>query len=534
MNLRFGPIPAWAAPLVAASAVACEPWGTPELSTDPVNPEPTLGAVVLSPGVLEFGAVSALEDQPQSQIFTITNTSQAWVTVHQYDELVALEGTPSGAFTVLADPVFQLGPEESQDLLASFKPGTESDYLAELRINQGADVLRLSGRGTAPLVAVSTGSPSGVPVGCSRAIPIEISNQGSEPLLVQDAWISGTSTFLAPEFVPFELAPTEHNTLYADFAPGWDGTGGTFEAELHIQTNDPATPYTSVQLSELVYPGDQVTERFIYAPGVETDVLLLVDTGGVMAAHVDKGRAAVEALIDRYESGAVDYQAVGIGGASACPSHTPTLLHPDLPYWDILDGLGSPFDAPYGPGSDQLLTHALAALDQTGTGGCLEGFLREGAHLQLIIVAGTAESSGTVAGDLAAALEDLAPQAASVEVSVLIGTEESPACGVAYGQGYAEAALLTGGVIQDLCAASWEDAFERFGLSAVERSEGGLSAPLPRPAVQETLTVKADGITYEDWSYDAEAQALVFPAHSPPPSGSEVVVDYIAQVECPD
>ncbi|MDP6933128.1 MAG: hypothetical protein QGG40_09435, partial [Myxococcota bacterium] len=85
----------------------------------------------------------------------------------------------------------------------------------------------------------------------------------------------------------------------------------------------------------------------------------------------------------------VDLQATVATGDSECPATeiVSSELHPLLQAEALAAGL----EGSSGSGSDRLLSHAIAVLGHDAGGDCMEGFLRDGARLDLLIIAGTAD-----------------------------------------------------------------------------------------------------------------------------------------------
>jgi hypothetical protein len=121
-----------------------------------------------------------------------------------------------------------------------------------------------------------------------------------------------------------------------------------------------------------------------------------------------------------------------------------------------------------------------------------------------------------------------------VQIAAIIGPFDE-SCPDAYsGHRYAEAALLTGGLLGKICDANWDTMLGDLGLNAI----GILEAfTLSEPAETESIHVFVDLQTgvpeYEvptgdvnGWTYDWTYQTLQFHGTAVPPRGSVIRVEY--------
>lgn len=508
---------------------------------DPLGPIPARGsetgtyaqdALVVSPGEIDFGTVSVLRQGYATSRFTVTNAGAAPVTVHGQDEVVSDDPASRDAFAVAADPIFQLGPGESQDFLVTFRPSTDATYAGELRINYGIETIELYGVGSAPVASLALTDLSATPVGCTTNGTLTVSNAGSEPLELGAPKVSGADAedFTVGEPDRTRLRSGEELDLSVDFAPSADGHG-LRDATITLPTNDPLRPEASIAVEALGYEGEQVTERFTYAPGVDADWLFVVDTSGVMSAYLVRARDAMESLVGALDDGKVNLHAAVVSDGATCPTTTPAWVTSDDPRSERVDTLEDGFRGNGGQGSTTLLDEAASALDEA-SGGCLDGFLRQDAQLHVVVVAGSGDASPLTVEAQLAALEHAAPDASDVVVSAIIATTSNECAGVDYGAGYADAAVLTGGVIGDLCDENWTDTFAMLANVSILAGQGGLTHELEQLPVVDTLEVKVDGVPWSDWTYDEAANAIVFSDPGAPDAGSTVQISYMAATPC--
>lgn len=522
--------------LVAAQTAlvlaACEPlqttWetGSPEMDVEQ-------DALVVSPAAIDFGSVSALGWGRLDVPFTVTNAGTGPIAVHGHDEVVVLSGEDAGAiFEVDAEPYFELLPGETRDLAVRFVPPTEGSWTGEIRVNYGIETLALSGEGRAPVTSVEVEGAPPAAFGCASEGRVRLHNVGNEPMRIDRLGVLDGTDWQVEARSNVELEPGGTLETPVVFQPAWTGApGGARDTLLEFRTNDPLRPNLQVPLEGLAYEGALVVETFDYAPGIDADLLFVADTSGVMSAYVQFAEGALPAMLNAMDAGAVEQNLAALTTASNCPVSQPPWM---TDRWSVVartDLLMATLGGEAGTRNDRLIDYAADALS-AGAATCLSGFLRPGAQLHVVVIAGRAEGSDRDADVLRALLEDVAPDAGEVVVSAVISTNSSDCGGVAYGAGYAELALSTGGEVVDLCGDDWAAGFERIGTGIALDGRGALTRPLDRQPLLESLRVKVDGVTFEGWTYDATANAVRFAEETAPDAGSAVEISYMNAVDC--
>jgi len=513
---------------------ACEPWG-PRTESEDTSAIADDEALVLSPALLDLGRVRVGQDAPVVAEFTVQNVGPTARTVHGHDEAVTLAGPDDVAFQIDSEePFFTLQPGESRTFSAVFDPPGDGDWVSEIRLNYGIEVLRLRGSGQAPVLQVTSPYIPSVPIGCSESFDVRVENTGRERLRIESpALVDGVDFSLAVALPALAVAPGGGVDLRLRFGPGWQAPAdSTRTARLMLPTNDPQQGEVGLPLQAFAWAGSEVVETFSFHARSQADVLFVADTDGVMSAHVDKAQAAIGDFLGALDEANVSLHAAVVTGASACPSTSPRWVGDDAPLWQRETVLQDGFEGLSGPDAERLLALAVAALEQDVPGGCLEGFRREGAALHVVVVSGGPDEGGLAPGDALAALAAVHPNAREVVVSSVIATESTGCGGAAYGEGYAEAAVGSGGEIVDLCEADWTTGFERVAARSHAGVDGGLSLPLVDGVLLESVSVNVDGASWTNWEHDAEAGALVFPAETAPEPGSDVRVRYRLGVDC--
>lgn len=496
--------------LLPALLVGCEPFGPwPGASEDSGALQG--GRIVVSPARIDFGRVSVTGDGAATGTLTLYNLGDAPETVTGHDEVLGCAD-----FTVAADPILELGPGAELDLLVTFAPRTEETCVAELLVQPAEEVVRLEGLGAAPVLDADDATFDPVVLGCVGTGIVTVRNAGSEPLALASAEVH--SDEFAVGVLPGELAPGASGEIAVTFTPAGGGNRGT---TLLLESNDPAAPSAAVALSGLGYEGERVTETFRYRPTNPTDVLFVVDTGGVVGARAGQADSAIEAYVDLLRETNVDYQVAALSGASTCPPSTPFATRSDtsIVAERVLDhGLrGDP-----GDWDNDLLGLALAALEETGAGACLEGFRREDADLQVVVVTDSPSAENPVVQ--AETLEAALGEDATLLIAGLLPLSD---CGEP-AEDYAQVAERWGGDVEDVCASDWTDAFLTF--ASLPEADEPVRFWLAEEPVVSSIEVRVEGTAWTDWSWDDGAVA--FDGEDQPLLGAEVEVEYVSAVAC--
>jgi hypothetical protein len=512
-------------PLLAL--VACEPWG--QALPDPDSPRLGQEALVVSPSSLDFGDLSVLEDGYASASFTIMNGGTETLTVHGYDEVAGDEDV----FSVAGDPYMELAPGNSQTMLVTFRPLTEAQYWGELRINYGVETLDLAGTGQAPVLVVDRPTVPSVAVGCSGSFPLTVRNAGSEQLEVDGILLSDSTEYSVVDDSPSSLPTGETRTVEVVFSPV---NGAWRSTSLAVTSNDPLWPDdqpATVVLEGLGVAGATATESFVYAPETAVDVLFVVDSSGIMGALLDRADEALVAWEEQLSTGNVDLHTAVLTGGSLCPTTSPTWLDGTEDSESRVALLQAGFNGSEGQWSDQLLDLAVSALrTETEVGGCLEGFLRAGAELQVVLVTGQADQGALDPDESLAALTAVAADNSAVRVSAVMATTSEGCDGTTYGDGYADVVVSSGGRVVDLCDSSWASGFQALADDCVLSGAGALTYELEAIPVVATLSVTVDGAQGDSWSYDAAANSVVFTAEHAPDVGADIVASYMLAQAC--
>ena len=513
------------------SLIACEPFGPIE-SVILSGPESGFNAetpLLVSPSLLDFGEVVvndlASSAVPHQEVL-VTNLGQQEVPVYGYADI------SGGDFYVDAAPYFTLLPGEGAVLPVFFSPRTDQHYDASFSIVGGTTPVQVTGHGRAPVVEVVTDEPVGVAVGCTETFLATVSNQGSEPLQVDSIGLRDGEDYEIVDLPPLPavLAPGEHLSVSLRFDHVFSWTDPSEQEDaLIVQSNDPLMPEAWAVFDIQPIRGSEVNKELNYYPDTQTDLMIMVDNTGVMSSRISLAEDAFPVLVETLLDANVDLHATVVTGASSCSAG---IITSDAGETAVTDFLVSGLSGMSGSGSSALLSHAALAIEESVTGGCLEGLLRKGALLHVVVISGGDEQSSLTSGQLVEMLHGGAPLSDALIISAIVGTDPGGCMGLTYGGSYLNAARLTNGIQASACSDDWSPAMEELALLSAQRAEGGMSMSLDPLPVAQTLRVTVNGGEYIHWRFDEETASLIFPKEQAPEVGSMVEVSYLMSDEC--
>ena len=470
--------------------LACDPLspgaGLPEGWEPPVDK----GQLRLERDSLDFGTLSVLNDDPVTKTVMVSNAGSGTLSLAG----LALVHGDAEAFVVDAPALVQLAPGESTPVTVTFQPTEDGVFEASV-VPNGVRELRFRGVATAPAARLLADEDSlgVVPVGCTAETSVVLLNEGSELLLIDSLEIEGTSAHTLGQ-APSELEPGAVAVLLLTLEPLLPGAAS---ATLRLHSNDPAGP-RSIGIDALATSGGSNRESVDWLPPASADLLFVVDNEAVSRGLLVEAQAEARILFDMLALGSVDWRVSAVDGAACHATYDPWLASSVYSPSQAGPALAFAFSGA-APGDDGLLDMALEALGETGSGGCLEGFFRDGAQHHVVLVGPREEGSTATVGDLQAALPDLV-------VSAVMG-EGTGGCEHA-GAG-AEAAELTDGLFWDLCDGDWDTLYTRLARSAWGWGDGPMVIePEETPALNTLRLSTEDGRDLTAWAWNGEAVVL--------------------------
>lgn len=490
--------------------IGCHPIGTIPDHDDASKADTE--RIAVTPAEIIFPTVSVNQEISVTRSFSVTNLGATRVTVTGQDE-------PTGPFRVAATPLLTIDAGETVLVDVEFAPETDGRWESTLVIQPGAETVHLEGEGTAPVAAAEDLNFDPVVLGCTGTTTGTVRNNGREALTFSGA-VVGSDEFSVVGF-PTSISPDGTDVVELSFTPQG---GGPRSTSLVLSTNDPAHPELAVTVDALAYEGERVNESFYYAPSNPTDILFVVDTGESMAKRLGAAGTAIKGFVDAIRTTNVDYHVASLGSASSCPEAIPGFTTRSDTSLETEAGLEQGFAEAPGSWEDDLLDLAAAALDQAIVDGCLAGYRREEADLHVIAI--TDGPAATSLDDAVDTLRRRVTGEASFRLSALVALGS---CGVD-GDIWEDAVASTGGVADDLCESDWGPAFLDF--SELPPGADPVTYPLAEVPVPSTVSVTVEGTDFDLWSYDAQANAVVFDGTAVPALGAQVEIQYVLAVAC--
>jgi hypothetical protein len=468
------------------------PWEA--IENDSVPPE---DRIILSPTTLDFGLVS----ESATLSFSVYNLTDTEITLTGQDNPI---GDPG--FYVDAEPLLPIPAGSELEIPVVFTPPQDGKANARLQLLPLEKDLTLVADGSTPTISLGEPDISQTVAGCDRVGNLPITNNGRENLTIESTSFTSSEFTLAS--APGTVFPGTTAFLEFLFTPEGPGQRGT---SLQLHSNDPATPLVGTIISALSYEGSPVEEHFYYYPTNPTDILFLVAADSTTSANTEAAASYVAAL----RSNNIDYQLTALSGNSSCPSDLPAFSTRTDTSLQTSSLISQAFREGPGGYDSSLLSLALAALDQTDAGECLEGFRRADADLEIVLISGQ-EGSYTQQQ-----LEQLGTAESMTRISGLLPV----GCGQV--DSYHTAVEETGGTLSDWCE-NWDE-----GMSDLAQFPSGSSPvqfPLADTPLVDTIEVLVEGISTSAWSYDEASNSILLEEVFA--LGSELTLRYVPTLSC--
>ncbi len=332
-------------------------------------------------------------------------------------------------------------------------------------------------------------------------------NNGLETLTIDSisfASADGTMGLVDNNTLPLVLDPGGKTFVTVDFTPtsAVESTG-----ELTVTSNDPRGPQVASQTGrgEL---GQPVTDVFDKALDPPIDLLFAVDQSCSMDAHAGSLSDAFSEINDQiglatsgWRIGVVTKD-IGCFNSGFIDETTPN-------YQKVFEDavkLGSDAQFMQYGDTEKLFKVTDTALQETN-GGCNNGFQRPGALLHVILVSDEIERSGTPESTWLNGWLPYVADPALLKVSAIVDINKD--CGDASGPGnYDDMALLTGGLVLNICDANWADYTDDLAAASLSGLDIYVLSETPE---ESTIEVTVDGQAWlSGWHYEAGSNQIVF------------------------
>ncbi len=298
--------------------------------------------------------------------------------------------------------------------------------------------------------------------------------------------------------------------------------------------------------SDCAYLQYDYTEEFEIADYSAIDILFVVDQSCSMEDDTYSIAAEFSSFIDRLELVTTDWQIIVGNNDEGC-NQGGILTTETTAYESTFRSALRECESTYGCSSvvdtEALLIPATNGVENTDSGECNEGFLRDDARLHVIAVSDEPDQSACDIFDVDCTDSDwenlvdrMIDQKGSPElsrISAVVGDLPdgctSASNSAEPGTGYAEAVEATGGELLSLCS-SWSDNVLALADASTSYSD---TFALEHTPVEETITVTINDEERDaGWEYDASLNVVIFSA-APPEGGDLLVIRYTSSaVDC--
>ena len=527
--------------------LGCAPMGPPRSEAE--NSPPADTQVLVDPAVIDFGTFEFPEepDDPQflTSTFSVYNASLESMYLQGQGDVIG-----SGEFTVQGAP----GPDtlaghEVVEYTVVFQPHVDDVYEGEISLNLGDAIVEIYGEAHAPRLEVQDVVQISTPFRCVQEHSLRVQNIGHEPLEINPNDFSSAGPQYGLSWTSEEqvdLAPGTVTELGLMFEPTDDHVGETHEIEARIGTNEPGDPIRTITIQAEAIDVVDTVESFRFDTDLQSSLLIVPDTRPAMATTLEAFAAAADSLVatiaNKNENG-VQVAVVGGSGLDGLPCPTTERAFYDTrvdKLGDIAAAIAEGLTEP-GASAGNLLELAQGAVYEMGDGGCLDGFLRPGTSLHVLLLSNGSEDSDNLPSTLA--------QSIALQVTALSGTGTEISVFVPGGQDCSdqgctrliEAEDYLDGSVLDLSTSDWNEALESYGAKLVP-PPGDLPLILSQAAHQTSegvahiaLTFDVDGETYQiesDYWYSSPLHAVMLDMAAPIPAGALVHVAYLPAAAC--
>lgn len=305
------------------------------------------------------------------------------------------------------------------------------------------------------------------------------------------------------------------------------------------------------------------TDTWDQAPNNQVDILWVIDDSSSMAQRQSTLVDGFASFATQLDASLTDFH-LGVITTTFEPGEPqtgvligqPPYLTQDDPGYELLFAARAAVGTD-GSNREKGLAAATFALHPSMTleGGPNVGFVRREAQLLVIVVSDEEDCSdnGVLDADNSTdacfehrdllppvsvyvqELRDLKDDVDMVQVGAIVGNEDSR-CDANLGSRYITSALLTGGIVGDVCEPDYSSILSDLGLNASGiRSQFQLSSA----AQPETLEVTVDEVVGiedpdEGWTYDPDTWFITFHGGAVPPRGAQIAASYAIQPGVPE
>lgn len=383
-------------------------------------------------------------------------------------------------------------------------------------------------------------SPNPIPWGnvlhdCPKEQVVTMTNEGDATLEVSGLRFGGddAGVFGAPEG-PWTLEPGASVPVTLSFVPA---DIREHSAELVAESNDPDGELAVPMEGEGVAAG-LIEERWVSEPVDTLDVLWVVDNSCSMSESVDMVRTNFTLYIEQFLELGIDYHLAAVTTDMDDPAQQGRfqgeVITAAMSDAEAAAAFLASVDAGAAGSADEKgFAASQAALTEPLLSTTNVGFLREDAHLAVIVLTDENDSSSVNASDYVRWLQSLKADPAMVKFHGFMGLDfelDIFGCSVdSASTKYIDAANMTGGYAGDICTDDW-----RGSMNSMSLASGGIQTTFTlssRPDSLSAINVTVDGVRVRydpvnGWTWDEITNTVALHGTSLPDVGQVVVIEY--------
>ena len=370
---------------------------------------------------------------------------------------------------------------------------------------------------------------------CPKQQVITMTNEGEATLEVEGLSFDGSDAgvFSAPEG-PWTLEPGASTNVTLTFTPS---ERRAHSADLVAESNDPDGPLAVPNEGAGVDAGI-IEESWTSSPVDKLDVLWVVDNSCSMSESVDLVRSNFSIYINQFLDLGIDYHLAAVTTDMENPAQQGRFQGPVITSAMSDAEASSLFLSAVDAGADgsadeKGFAASRAALTEPLLSTTNTGFLRDDAHLAVIVITDENDSSSDSTATYVDWLRSLKSDPSLVKMHGFMGLDfaiDIFGCSVdSASVKYIDAAAMTGGFAGDICTDDW-----RAAMASMSLASGGVPTTFTlssRPDGISAINVTVDGVRVrydpvDGWTFDEFTNTVSLHGTSLPLPGQTVLIEY--------